>query len=57
MSSAGDFTAQQGHILIQEATGVDTDTSGKLFAIMQIMGYIVESPLGGFCAAGGPTCN
>lgn len=57
MSSAGDFTAQQGHLLIREATGADATTSGKIFAIMQIMGYIVESPIAGFRAAGGHAWN
>jgi hypothetical protein len=51
LSSAGDFTAEQGHMLIHESTGADGDTSKRLFAIMRVMGYIIESSLGKFRAA------
>lgn len=57
LATAGNFTAEQGHLLIRDTTGADLETSGWIFAIMRAMGYIVESPLGGFRAAGGGAWN
>ena len=46
------FTAEEAHIIIEQTAKADREPAKMLFAVMQVMGYIEESPSGGFRAAG-----